>query len=168
MMQITRTECLKATLARNWRLSSALAVVLLGFGNVQAEVSKWVDEKGAVHYGDAVPDKYRGSAKVMPPNSDAPSPAQERDAQLRLQEYTEALKATSAAPEPATPAIVDSPAPQTKTHDLSCDGQWQRYFDAQDCFGPYRIKSGAVKPEAFSACPVIKVPNCVARNAKPR
>jgi hypothetical protein len=151
-----------------------LVVALLGFGTAQAEVSRWVDEKGVVHYGDVVPEKYRGRANAVPLRSDALSPEQEKEAQLRMQKYREALKPAARAPEPAPPAIVDStdsadsPALPIQTTGLTCDEQWQQYFAAQDCFGPYRIKNGAAKIEAFSHCPVISVPNCVARYAKPR
>ena len=32
---------------------------------VSAEAMKWVDEKGKVHYGDRVPEKYRKSAEPV-------------------------------------------------------------------------------------------------------
>ena len=93
-----------------WWLSSALVmalmVALLGFGSVQAQVSKWVDEKGTVHYGDATPDKYRDSAKAVALRNDAQSPAEAMEAQTRLQSYTESLKAPKSASEPAAPARI--------------------------------------------------------------
>jgi hypothetical protein len=146
----------------------ALMAALLVFGTVQAQVSKWVDEKGTVHYGDAIPDKYRDSAKAVALRNDAQSPAEAMEAQTRLQSYTESPKAPKSASEPAAPAIDDSLPPQVRVYDSSCDGQWQQYYDALDCFAPYKNTNGSMKPEAASRCPIIKAPNCIARNVKPR
>lgn len=125
--------------------------------------------KGNVHYGDVVPDKYRSNAKAVPLRNDAPSPARERDAQLPLQKDREPLKAASRASEPASPAIIDSPAPQLQTDNLSCDEQWDQYFEALECFGPYRNANGSTKVEALSHCPIVKEPTgCDARRASAR
>lgn len=40
------------------KLLASLAFLLLVFGPAQAEVYKWVDKDGNVHFGDAVPPEY--------------------------------------------------------------------------------------------------------------
>ncbi|MCT7296705.1 DUF4124 domain-containing protein [Ralstonia sp. CHL-2022] len=154
---------------RSWCLPSALALALLGASAAQAQVSKWVDEKGAVHYGDVVPDKYRTNAKAMTLRNDAPSPAEQREAQLRLQQATESQRVKRSASAPAAPAVIDAAVPPTETDGLSCAEQWKVYRQAQECFGPYKNANGSVKVEALAQCPLVKEPtNCTARNAEAR
>ena len=160
---------MRALFARNWYVSIALALALLGAGMAWAQVSKWVDEKGVVHYVDVVPDKYRGNAKAMTLRNDAPSPAEQREALLRLQQSTESQRAKRSVSAPAAPAVVDAAAPPTETDGLSCAEQWKLYRQAQECFGPYKNANGSVKVEALAQCPIVKEPtNCTARNAEAR
>jgi len=42
------------------KLLASLALLLLVFGPAQAEVYKWVDKDGNVHFGDSVPPEYAG------------------------------------------------------------------------------------------------------------
>ena len=43
-------------------LAIVLCVCALG---TQAEILKWVDEKGRVHYGDKVPEKYKEKSETV-------------------------------------------------------------------------------------------------------
>lgn len=143
-------------------------MALFSAGTVQAQVAKWVDEKGIVHYGDVVPDKYRDHAKALVLRRDAPHPAQEKEVQLPTQHYREPKRAASLAPEPTPTAVIDSPAP-LQTDGLSCQEQWVRYRQAQECFGPFRNANGSMKVEAIAQCPIVEEPtNCNDRRTSAR
>ena len=144
-----------------WRVSASLTVGLLACCTLsEAQVSKWVDESGVVHYGDSVPEKFRNSAKIVPLRNDAPSAAQVRAAQLRSENQRAALASGHKASETAASSLIPASATEP-LHEASCHEQWQQFRNVEDCFAPYRNATGGIKPEAFDHCPVIKEPvNC--------
>ncbi len=46
----------------------------------------------------------------------------------------------------------------TTTAAADCKARIQQYMDAQTCFNQYRVKGGALKPEAAENCPDAKYP----------
>jgi hypothetical protein len=145
-----------------WRPGARLAVGLLACCCLaQAQVSKWVDEKGVVHYGESVPEKFKSSAKVVPLRSDAPNAADARQAQSRLEGYRATLKPGNKTAETTASSQIAASTPD-RPHEPSCDERWQQYRESLECFGPYRTANGAIKAEAFDHCPDIKEPTlCV-------
>ncbi len=141
----------RTTVAFACSLRASLAVGLLACCSLShAQVAKWVDESGVVHYGDSVPEKFKNNAKIVPLHNDTPSAAQVREAQLRTEGQRAALKSGSKSSEAATPP-----------HEASCHDKWQQFSEARDCFDPYRNANGSIKPEAFNHCPVVLEPvNC--------
>ena len=128
-----------------------------------AQIKRWVDERGVVHYSDALPTRTAPGTQV---ESIAPVPplsaADQAAADARLQKYRDDLAqparpAASAASAAAAPqAGASAPAPD----DQSCAAQWQRYNAAYACMDGYRLKGGGVRPEAFDKCPVVAQPSC--------
>lgn len=122
-----------------------------------------MDERGVVHYSDALPTRTAPGTQV---ESIAPVPplsaADQAAADARLQKYRDDLAqparpAASAASAAAAPqAGASAPAPD----DQSCAAQWQRYNAAYACMDGYRLKGGGVRPEAFDKCPVVAQPSC--------
>ena len=110
-----------------------------------AQVYKWVDEQGHVHYGNAVPKPHQKSAQPVDTTVPVPSDAERRDAaalaerekaaaenlrrereRARLQEASKAAPAGKAAPAPAVkaapapvPSTAPAPAPSSPTTALS-------------------------------------------------
>ncbi|WP_413785880.1 DUF4124 domain-containing protein [Aquabacterium sp.] len=132
-----------------------------------ATVYRWVDDRGQVHYSDAVPERYRSRAQPVQPPAAEPTPAQRNEALERAQD--EKAKALArpispvGAPASAPPASAAS-APATKrpaqvpNEQTDCE-TWQRlYMESLACFGPYRTVRGGVKPEAFEVCNVVPEP----------
>jgi hypothetical protein len=137
-----------------------------------AEVYRWVDEQGKVHYSEVVPQRYQGVAKRIDAPANEPSAEQRRDALARAQQ--EKAKAAQMASEriaererltPAsTPTTVAAPQPtgkrpvQTPNDQTDCT-TWQRlYLESIECFGPFRTVGGGIKPGAFEVCNVVAEP----------
>ena len=148
-----------------WR--AALACALLagaGLAQAQTAIKRWVDERGVVHYGDAVPAaQTRSGAEV---STVTPVPAISTDdqtrarAQERLQAYREQMAQQNAAAAPASAASAATPPTGPNPNDNSCLAQWQRYDAAYACLDGHRAAGGVVKPEALEKCPVLKQPDC--------
>jgi hypothetical protein len=126
-----------------------------------ADIYRWVDENGQTHLSDKVPDRYRDSAVKVDPGATDLSPeqqrqAQERNARIKAAAEEEAKRqapgdaaAGRTAPVPPAPAIAPRPAP---SRDANCEELRRRYRASQECFAPYRLANGALRPEAFILC----------------
>jgi hypothetical protein len=126
-----------------------------------ADIYRWVDENGQTHLSDKVPDRYRNSAVKVDPGATDVSPEQQRQAQERnarikaagdagaQRQAEEDAAAGRTAPVPPAPAIQPQPAP---SRDANCDELFRRYRASQECFAPYRMANGAMRPEAFILC----------------
>ncbi|MDO5623552.1 MAG: DUF4124 domain-containing protein [Pseudomonadota bacterium] len=142
-------------LARRIALPCALAL-LAGAAPAQT-IKRWVDERGVVHYGDALP--ARGATKVT--EVPAAQPLSEQDkaaAEARMQQYRDVLAPT--APPPGDPASAPPAASGPAPGDQSCLAQWQRYDAAYACMDGHRVQGGGVRPDAYAQCPVVPQPNC--------
>jgi hypothetical protein len=119
-----------------------------------AEIFKWKDENGIVHYGYSVPERYRNTATrvhTLP----GPTDAQRREAEDRWAQDRARTKPQQAA---ATgPSQSSSGLPRSAE---SCEEQKRRYEASQLCFHPYRNATGGIKAEAFQHCVEVKEPRC--------
>lgn len=123
---------------------------------VQAQIKRWVDENGVVHYSDTAP-QARPAAPVTIIDPAAPqSPADHAAATQRLQQYRDQLATT---PQPP-PSGASAPAAPARPTGNSCADQWARYNAAYACMDPYRMTHGGIRPEAFEKCPVVAEPGC--------
>lgn len=126
-----------------------------------AQVFRWVDERGVVHYGDAVPERYQGTARPMDLQGTVLTQAQKAQAEARLEADRQFLKVAPPAPAASRPKVAaigplaSAGGPQAG---LSCEQQWARYEAAWQCLNPYRNANGSVKPEGFALCPVLTQP----------
>lgn len=127
-------------------------------GPVLAQVYKWVDENGKVHYGDAPPEQAQGKKKSVKINTPAPSPA-DREAALKraeeerrkLDQFTQTRRSAEAKAKqdkPAT-ATAGSTAPANET---PCQKEWREFREKAACFAPYRTATGGIRPEAYERC----------------
>ncbi|HET7766467.1 MAG TPA: DUF4124 domain-containing protein [Burkholderiales bacterium] len=123
-----------------------------------ADVYRWVDEAGKTHYGDIVPDKYKQTAKKVGVQDVETSEAQRRetaDRVAREKAKVEALQREREGRAGPEPSASPSPAPQAGSE---CEEQMQKYQASQECFAPYRLANGAIKPEAFDKCQAVSQP----------
>lgn len=142
------------------RTVALVSSVALAAPAAYAQVYKWVDGQGKVHYGDTPPEGQKNKPKPLELLDDRPTGAQASEAQVRLKRYQgELQKKPPAASAPvASPATVFKPVEPTRP--ASCSEQWQQYDEAYACFNPYRNANGSVKAEGFRNCPEVKVPEC--------
>jgi Domain of unknown function (DUF4124) len=123
-----------------------------------ADVYRWVDEAGKTHYGDIVPDKYKQTAKKVGVQDTETSEAQRRETADRVgrekakQESLQQEREGRAGPEQSA-----SPPPAAQAGS-ECEEQMKKYLASQECFAPYRLANGAIKPEAFDKCQAVSQP----------
>lgn len=138
----------------------------LAFGAGATDIYRWVDENGRTHLSDVVPERYRDAATRVDSRSHELTPEQQREAQERAAREAEragrAPPAAAQAPLPPAPvvpptAVVKRPA-QTVTESTDCTTWWRLYQESQECFGPFRLVGGGIKPEAFDHCNEIPSP----------
>lgn len=135
-------------------LASALALAATA---AHADIYKWTDEQGRVHYGDR-PAPGAPAAERRELQVPELSEAQRQEAIERLERQRARLQPPEGegGAAIATPAAEASPAEQ----DNSCAAQMRRYNQSQECFAPFRNANGSVKPEAFRYCKDIPEPQC--------
>lgn len=128
-----------------------------------ADMFKWVDERGVVHYGESVPERYKKKATKVGQRIAEPTDAQRREAEERLTRDRARAQARpapdSASNPPPAGSGAQSPASRAGAGaPLSCEEQKRRYEESQQCFHPFRLANGGVKPEAFERCVDVKEP----------
>ena len=140
------------------------AVILLGalsFTVHATEVFKWVDEKGKVHYGSSVPEKYSNKGRKLQSDSPDVLEARRREAEERAEREKAAADALNKRQNTPPPPIVAAPKPKPPAGDASCAEKWNEYKASIDCFAPFVRGNGTVREEAFAVCPTVKQPvNC--------
>ncbi|MDR0457857.1 MAG: DUF4124 domain-containing protein [Burkholderiaceae bacterium] len=120
-------------------------------------ISRWVDAKGRVHYGDALPpDAPEQTTEVGPIQSATPEQKEQADA--RMQQYRSYLNPPPAAAQADADHAPD--APRQPDDDNSCAGQWARFNAAAACANQYRVAGGGLKQDVAQHCPVVPQPQC--------
>ena len=152
------------------RLAAGVAL-LAAVAAHPAVIYQWVDEEGKTHFADAVPERFKGSAKRVDSDRYEPSAAQQREARERA--TRDKALAEGASKEPAPPPAAVAPAPASSKRpavgpaaDTDCQTWRQLHLESLECFAPYRTVRGATKAEAFEHCtPVPEPPTRCGRNA---
>ena len=144
-------------------LAAVGALALAGAAHA-ASICRWVDENGRTQISDAVPEKYRPSAKCTDSGAYELSPAetkraQERAAQEKAQSDRNARPGAVASGPVAASSAPPAKRPVQGVSDATDCETWRRlYEESQECFGPYRTTRGTTKAEAFDKCNVIPSP----------
>lgn len=123
------------------------ALLLLATLPAQAEIYKWVDEKGRTHFGEVVPDKYKKSATPM-----AAQPLNTIQGSA-LRGPSRPAPAAEEAP-PRQSAEVERPLTEAER----CRAEQARYSRSQSCFARYRNANGSLKSEAAENCENVPQP----------
>jgi hypothetical protein len=129
-----------------------------------AEVYKWVDDTGGVHYGDSVPAPYKKQAeRVNLPEMETlnfgvqrsnAGVAMDREAPVQRVPMDEQIGETS-------PGLLSSgQSGGFNAGEATCEEKMQRFMESQECFAPFRLANGAVRAEAFDYCTVVPQPRC--------
>src|SRR5882672_1382375 len=141
------------------RISFLLLFCVLTLTARAGEVFRWVDENGKVHYGDAIPEKYKQQAKKVD-GAGGVTGAQRQEAEsrtarerARAESLQKARESKADAPQLAAPPSAGDPKPGDQ-----CEEQMRKYLESQDCFAPYVNATGGIKPEAFQRCTEVKQP----------
>ena len=148
---------------------TVVLLMLVGHGAGVAQVVRWVEDDGTVHYGSKAPPRHEKSAKQIATIDTRLTEAQQRESRARMRAYREYLQKRQADPqEPAPQSVVPSKATASTRHeDLSCQERWKLYDEAYGCLNAYRTANGAVKAEGFERCPVIVQPEPCGRSHVP-
>ena len=140
-----------------------LVVLLTSITALAADVYRWVDDTGGVHYGDRIPDAQKGKAK---PVSVAPGPTEtERAAAEARRTHDRTLdeagrKSRDEIAQGKTPAPTPAAGASAASVKLTCEQEWQRYDQSDACFAPFRNANGGIRAEAFKHCTEVSMPKC--------
>ncbi len=133
-----------------------------------ADVVRWVDENGRIHYGNVVPKEYEAVTKPVRSGVDV-TPEQRRNATLQadreraaLAEREMQLRGNRGTAQPAarTPVTGARPASAALSPAAACEGEWRAYRASEACFARYKVVGGGLKAEAFQACRQLTRPTC--------
>ncbi len=149
------------------KLRALVLACMLVAPAVQAmEIYRWVDETGRVHYSDSVPQKYKKGAAVIDTREMEISAAQRQESAERAarerafveeaqrrRERDEALSSADARYlAPQAPQVGDLARQLVVPPNASCATRQQLYRESQECFAPFRMVRGGLRPEAFLVC----------------
>lgn len=144
----------------NKRLVLTILLACFASATYAAGIYKWVDEKGAVHYGDIVPEKYKHTATEETELEDVAPPIDEAEAIQKRERAKAVLERPPLKDKPASNPTPD--AADSGTNDASskeaCEQQWKQYIDSLECFAPYRNALGGIKAEAYNYCTEVAKP----------
>jgi len=148
-----------------------VAVMLFGalaFAAHADGIFRWVDERGKVHYGSSVPEKYRYRAKKLESEDPDDLKARKQAAEERLAKEKEAgdamrpptaeADATKPAAAPAKPAAAPGARSSLSSADPACAEIWNQYLASVQCFASFTVRNGSVKPEAYKKCATLNQP----------
>ena len=128
-----------------------------------AEVYRWTDDAGRVHYGDKVPDAQKAKAKPVDVKAVQVPEAERAAAQARLAREKSTVEAMRRNRQESTlanvttlPAVKTAAAPPAK---LTCAQEWERFNQSGACFAPFHTKFG-IKAEAANHCTSVLMPTC--------
>lgn len=136
------------------RLIPLTLLILSCHAAQSAEIYRWVDEKGKVHFGDK-PNAPAGDLQRMQTQGGSPSAAQQREAELRADRERREVARNERKPNQAG-ASAGGTARSAKE---KCEEDWRRYNEAQACFSRGgRNVNGSIKGGGNLQCPEVKQP----------
>lgn len=144
-----------------------LASVVVSNALQAADIYRWVDDQGRIHLSDVVPDRYRESAVRVEPHAPQPTPEQQREAAERAQreQGRRPVPSEARSPELVAHPVAGEPAqgvvkrPVEKVTDATdCATWWRLYRESEACFGPFHVRGGGLRPEAFDHCNEVPSP----------
>lgn len=138
-------------------LCSLCLVLLVVPSATAAEVYRWIDERGQVHYGDQPPGPRAAEIEL---HVQEPSAAEQERAAARVgrikaqaQDWERERIADDRRDAERAP-----PAPEPRG-ELSCEERHALYRESDACFAPFRNVNGSIKPEAFEHCVPMQKPD---------
>ncbi len=152
-------------------------LLVFSMSSASAEVFKWVDEAGNVHFGDRIPEQHKQAGEsvelsVRTPSVEEQSQAESRAEsvrravddlgdQRREQERLEESEQGSAQQKASTLPEKVKPGQGRLTREqrmANYEAEMKRYRESLECFGKYQIKGGGTRGYAFEECESVKKP----------
>lgn len=139
--------------------------------NASAQMYKWVDEQGKVHFGDSVPLKYQQQADAINSFS-APTEEQKREAR-QAAERTKALsqdydfrkqeERVRAEVHKAVGIQGDENSDKNKEKKVpakkGCAAKLKQFHESARCFNNFRNANGSLKAGAYEKCKDVSRPD---------
>lgn len=146
---------------------TVLVLIALGSSPTYgADIYRWVDENGQVHFSDTVPQQYKESVTTIDSRQYELSPEQRKEAEARAarekerfvetttkQKAAEATASTKSNPKAST-AAAKPPAAAT-----DCATLFRRFQESSECYAPFFNANGSMKENAYETCgPAVPYP----------
>lgn len=147
-------------------VSTVLVLIALGPSSAYgADIYRWVDENGRVHFSDTVPPQYKKSVISIDSQQYELSPEQRKEAEARAarekERFTETTKHKAAE---ATASTNSNPKASTATAKLptattDCATLFRRFQESSECYAPFFNANGSIKENAYETCgPAVPYP----------
>lgn len=136
--------------------SVVLLSIMLASATAYGEVYKWTDEKGQVHYDNALSKSRKESAEKIKVKNVSVMQSEHPEGGMRyVPSPREQNNQGTATPDAAA---ADSGAP-AGNKGSKCEEEWRKYRESQACFAPYVIGGGrGVRAEAYEHCTSVSQP----------
>lgn len=148
---------LKATTRVLCVAALAVFVTAMASSPADAQIQRWTDAQGKVHYGDSPPPEASKDVKTLPKAAQLSS-EEEAQARAASQGYRNSLRSP-----PPQSTVYESGFRSRRPNaaaDSSCAAQWERYKVASSCFGSCRVARGGINSECAANCQPMTQPSC--------
>ncbi len=139
-------------------MAGLAALLALASAAAPAQIQRWTDAQGKVHFGDLPPPADGKNVKIVP-GATPLTPEDDARARARMQQYEQDLKPPAPVarnPKPAAPARRPASAPEIN----SCVAEWNRFTAAAACLDPCRNANGGLRGDCAQRCAFVTQPNC--------
>ncbi|MBQ0833197.1 DUF4124 domain-containing protein [Marinobacter sp.] len=166
------------------RLMAGSLLAVLSWSVASAEVYKWLDESGNIHFGDRVPEKYRQAGEAVDVQMRRPTAADRQKAEALAESIRQAadsvqerrleeIESIKEGPEQSGQVSASQKATNYSPPNTLRPGQARltrkqrmenyeaamaRYKESQRCFAPYQKLGGGTRGYAFNHCETVERP----------
>jgi hypothetical protein len=147
-----------------YRVASLLFFSSLSLAAYGGDVYKWTDDKGQIHYGDSIPERYAQKSKEVKLQGLDLSTAQRREAEARpARERADGLSISvreEKANGTSSRSLSLPESPRARGDESKCRAEMRKYLESDACFARYRLANGGIKQEAYRYCTEVLQPKC--------
>lgn len=139
-----------------------LVVFLLVCSAASAEIYRWTDENGKVHFGDRVPEQYRTNTENLEVKAHNVLESDMKRGYVPREQVTQ-HEPGAVASQP--PRRSEKAPPQTTLRSSidECQNQWQSYYQSKACFDSCAIyiRAGTARNVSNCGhCQAVSLPTC--------
>lgn len=145
---------------------ASIVIVSVGLcaGLASAQLYRWTDSQGRVQMSDKAPPEGTPGVSIIDPKQHSVDPKAHAAAVKRAEEDRQRLRdleqkrvqaaapAASAASAAASGPLAAASKPSGPPGETDCARRQREYRQSQECYAPFRLSNGGLRPEAMEKC----------------